>query len=159
MTPPRRRATLGVVTWIPVPPIPLARASSRLAEGYAACPETGEIRGPSGQVLAARRAGPRALGIHAWAELPGGRRARTSASPARLVALALLRAGLVDPPPPETHGELARLVDPGQPPRLANLTWVGRRGAADLPLRLTPAGRDLLDPARQPGGRLHGRAA
>mgnify|MGYP007024626310 FL=1 len=66
---------------------------------------------------------------------------------------------MVEPPPAATHAELARLVDPGQPPRLANLAWVGRRGAPDLPLRLTAAGRDLLDPARRPGGRLHAARA
>ncbi len=143
------------MTWIPVPPIPLARGALRLAEGYSACPETGEIRGPSGVILAARPAGSRALGVHAWAVRPGGSRARTSTSPARLVALALLRAGLVDPPPAGTHGELARLVDPGQPPRLANLAWLGRRGAPDHPLHLTAAGRGRLDLARPPGGRLH----
>lgn len=132
------------MTWIPVPSEPLAGGRRLLPEGYAACPETGEIRSPAGNVLHARRAGPRALSIHVWALAPGGERVRTSASPARCVALALLALGFVEAPNAKTHARRAAMIVPTEPPRASNLAWQGRRGSPPDPLRITAAGRAAL---------------
>jgi hypothetical protein len=141
------------VTWVPVPPIPLAGSKARrLCEGYSVCPETGEIRSARNELLKPRYVDARTLGIHVWAQEPNGRRVGTTSSLPRLIAVALLRAGLVHPPTPGSHCERVGTLDRRTPPTLQNLRWFAVGDAAPEPLRLTARGLELLGTVPTPGG-------
>jgi len=105
------------------------------------------VRNSRGRILQARRAGGRgSRAIHVWTQRAGGRRGKTTTTAARVIALGLLRAGLVEAPNPQTHLERASLIDVRSPPRVSNLAWQGRYGSPRTPLVLTQAGRDILGP-------------
>lgn len=148
---PRLDAAAGVcddlgVTWIPVPPIPVARGQMSLGEGYHVCPESGDVRSPRGRVLVARPPGGQGgLAVHVWGHLRSGKRVLTCTTAARMIALGMLAAGLVNPPNDVTHTRRAvcRNARDGRP-RWTSLGWQGRLSTAVAPLTLTAAGLALL---------------
>ena len=135
------------MTWIPIPRVPLVCAKMCIVTGYHACPETGEIRNPVGQILTARRpGGAGGCSVRVMAEGGGVRRRKTCTTSGRLVALAMLKAGLVVRPNETTHHHRVTVVDKRALPRWSNLAWQGRWNGARAPLVLTPTGHDLLGP-------------